>query len=107
MKMTKVLTSKKVENYSHTKTTHSSSPRMDRRRFGVALRVDITAVLVAYLVPKTDEGELVEVLQELGDHNHSPDAASIETVAIGNEVKALAAASDDSASAIVAHRLQA
>ena len=47
-----------------------------------------------------ENGETVEVLRETGEHNHTPDAASIEKTKVLNKVKSTAAASTDSTVAL-------
>ena len=53
-----------------------------------------------------EAGELVEVLKESDNHNHTPDAASIEKKQVVNRIKATAAVSSDSTSSVVATAIQ-
>lgn len=47
-------------------------------------------------------GETVEVIKDSSNHNHTPDAASIEKTRVLNNVKMIAASSMDSTSSVVA-----
>ena len=58
----------------------------------------------ADLIP--EDGELVEVLHESCNHNHTPDAAHVEKVAVVNKVKTSAGVSTESTASIVASAIQ-
>ena len=53
-----------------------------------------------------EDGQLAQVLKESGNHNHTPDSASVEKTKVVNKVKAIAAMSSDSTSAIVASAIE-
>ena len=52
-----------------------------------------------------ENGDLVQILSEIGNHNHTPDPAAIEKTKVSNAVLALARTSTETTASVVASGL--